>query len=724
MLKRPLFTVAVTAVFACFFAVNLSANTILPILITFALAAGVLLLLRRRVAVAKSLALVLLTAVLAASYTLFTLSHAVAPVASLAGQTADITAEVTAPPTTFDTYVLIPVRFTSVDLTDAPQEFDGYLYSDDGYALGTGDRITGTVCFKAVSDYRAEQYYSAGKYITATLTATESVTRAEDGFSLTRLIADIRAYLKEFYSKNLNEPEAAFLQGVTLNDKSGFTDEMYSNFSRSGISHIVAVSGMHLTILCGAMRVLLRKIRLPERVAALLMIPFVLFIIAVVGFPISAIRAGIMVIITLIGSVFFKRSDALTSLGVAALLILAFQPLAVLSLSFQLSFAATLGLILLANPIDRVLCARTANWRFFGRVVAFISPYFSVSLAASIFTLPIAALQFGYIPLIAPLTNLCLLFTVSLAMIFGILAAVLAPLTFLSMPCLLVAGLSSKYILAVAKFFANLSFATLSFESVGMKLALAGGILLIAIAILKNANRRNIFVASLLCVILLAGTTFADRIIARNTVEIRVFQSETGICAAVSRGREVMLIGTGDRYSMFDANDYLLLRGGRRFGYVLLPDTSETFAKAWNPLIHTTEYDMILAQGDGAYESVFLSPEIDAVRDPVDTLTPFEDVTVQMLRTEDGNGALVSVFDKTILIAEQNLPDRSADILICTTPNTEGIDNFETVIIAGRGDVAAMNAATIQNDTNAYIVDDATLRLRFYKDHYTLGRTT
>lgn len=725
MLRRPLFAVSICVVLGCYFGANAPATPLLVVLCLCAVAAAVFAVLHRRISAAKSVAALLMAFVLAGGYTLFLLSHTVAPIAALAGQTAQIAAKVTAPPDAQDSYVRLSVRVSSVAIADAPQQFDAYLYSDDGYAFEVGDQLCGTVQFKAVSDYRAEQYYAEGRYITATLTEIETVTRAGDDFSLSRMFAGMRAYLKQFFLGNLNPDEAALLCGITINDKSAFTDAMLDAFSRSGISHIVAVSGMHLSVLCGAMQSLLARFRLSVRICSLLMLFFVVFVVAAVGFPISAVRAGIMLALTLLGRIFFKRSDALTSLGVAAILILLFNPLAVLSLSFQLSFSATLGLIVLANPLDRAIRARTAGWRFFGKGIALVSPYFSVSLAASIFTLPFVVLQFGYAPLVAPLTNSFLLFTVSLAMIFALLAAVLAPIGFLSNLCLLIAGLAGKYILAVSRLFAKLSFATLSFEGVGMKLALAGCIALIAIPVLYNGLRRRRLTAVLLCICLLASAALCQQISAQSRVEVRTFQSESGICVAVRRGRACMLIGTGDRNSMLCANTYLQACNAQRFCCVLLPDTEDTFANAWNPLIHDGKYDMILAQGDGKYAAVFDSPRLHAVREPIDTLTPFDGVRVQMVRTAYGNGARVTVFQRTILIAPHNLPGERADVLICTAPQSQGIGDFEAVLVAGRGDTAALYAAALQQQTKLYIVDDASLSLTFNQDgHYTLRRMT
>ena len=699
--------------FASIIAVYMPSGITYWIVTVLAAAAGLALIIGRAGHTARRLALIFGVTALACGYTLFNILTAVAPVNSLSGETAEVTAIVTESPGYYDDHVRLTVKFEEVSLPGAPDNFKGILYCREGLLLDAGDRFTAEVTFRGIPESSREYYYAEGIYISASLDKALTVDRAEDRFSLYGSISGIRNYLKSFFYDSLNDEEAALLTGISINDKSGFTDEMSVNFKRAGLSHIVAVSGMHLSIIAGVVSLILSKLRLSRRMSSVIMLPVVLFIMAVAGFTPSVIRAGIMVSVMLIGGMFFRKSDSLSSLGAAAIILIAINPLCTLSVSFQLSFAATAGLIILSPEIDSLLCKHRFKSTVLNRMRDYLSVYFSVSAAATVFTLPVAALRFESVSVIAPISNTVLLSAVSVTLVTALLAAMLAPVAFLSRPLMLISGICCKFILAVSEFFGNLSVATVSFAPTVLKLALAAAVFIVVLAVIISPRRRTVTTAMLLSTIILLSSGLAYGIISRNDISLRVFSTDEGISAAVSKGRECMLIGSGDRDTYYQAESFLENRNSRSYKYVLLPDMDDTFGKGSIWLINSSKYDMILAQGEGRYRSVLRASESEVDYRNIDGMTPFGGAEIQLVRSDGGNGVLLSLNGLRIFVAEECPADVGsiADIVICLSAAAENTGDTGMVILCGDYEDAAKTADVIQNKTDVCVVGESSVQI-------------
>ena len=132
---------------------------------------------------------------------------------------------------------------------------------------------------------------------------------------------------------------------LLLGDRTALSPTLRRDFSRAGVSHLLAVSGLHLTLLFGMLALLLRFLRLPRRVRAVLLTLAAAGYLALLGFPPSATRAAVMLGFVYLSWLCAASADPLTSLGLAGALILGISPCAVADAGFWMSFSATLGLL-------------------------------------------------------------------------------------------------------------------------------------------------------------------------------------------------------------------------------------------------------------------------------------------------------------------------------------------------------------------------------------------
>lgn len=216
----------------------------------------------------------------------------------------------------------------------------------------------------------------------------------------------------------------SFARALLLGDDNDIGYEMNTAFKISGVRHIIAVSGLHVSILFGLIYLLTARKRL---LTTLVGIPLVFLFAALAGFTPSVIRASIMHILMVLAGLFDREYDAPTAMGFAAVFILAQDPLAATSLGFQLSFGCVAGILLFYGPIRSYLLhekrlGRYKKKPYIGGLVRGFASSLAVSLGAVSLTTPLCAMYFGAVSLISPLTNLLVLWMVTFVF-YGIMAA-------------------------------------------------------------------------------------------------------------------------------------------------------------------------------------------------------------------------------------------------------------------------------------------------------------
>ncbi len=224
--------------------------------------------------------------------------------------------------------------------------------------------------------------------------------------------------------------QSLFPQGTTGFAKAlllGQTDELdyktNSDLKTSGIAHVVAVSGMHVTILFGLLYFVTARRRL---LVVLLGFPALFFFAAMVGFSPSVTRACLMNGLMMVGLLFEREYDSFTSLAFAVLVMLLGNPYVVVSVSFQLSVMCMVGIFLLAGPIRDWLMEkrRLGKYRRARRLLYSFSVAVGISLGATITTAPLCALYFGMVSIVSLITNILTLWLITYVF-YGIMAACL-----------------------------------------------------------------------------------------------------------------------------------------------------------------------------------------------------------------------------------------------------------------------------------------------------------
>lgn len=223
------------------------------------------------------------------------------------------------------------------------------------------------------------------------------------------------------------EPSASLLAGILLGIESGIAREVRDAFNATNTAHIIAISGFNITIIAGVLAALARRV-VGERRATLVVIVGLVVYTLLVGAAPSVVRAAIMGALSVLALHYHRPNAALNALGAAALVMLALNPFSLYDVGFQLSFLATLGLILYVAPLQTLFerwFARFTTSERAKRIVGALNDSFIVTLAAQITTTPLIVFTFHRLSLIGLLTNLLILPLQPAVMIGGGLAMII-----------------------------------------------------------------------------------------------------------------------------------------------------------------------------------------------------------------------------------------------------------------------------------------------------------
>lgn len=245
------------------------------------------------------------------------------------------------------------------------------------------------------------------------------VEKGKGSFLYTALLS-VKSRAKYIIDAQLSEPQSSFVSALILGLKRQVPQEMRTWFAQSGTAHLLAVSGLHISILTKMLMIFLINTLLIRRqhafwFAAVLISLFILL----AGAPSSAVRAGIMGLALLYAEKLGRPYSSMRILLLAAVAMLLINPkLLKADIGFQLSFTAVLGLYFL-SPWFNQYFKKVPNFRLIP-----IRQYLSATLSAQIFVLPLILYYFGNLSLIAPVANILILSMMPLVMVFGFLFAV------------------------------------------------------------------------------------------------------------------------------------------------------------------------------------------------------------------------------------------------------------------------------------------------------------
>ena len=235
---------------------------------------------------------------------------------------------------------------------------------------------------------------------------------------ISKVINSVQNNMKSNINKILNEEEAALCIGILVGDREAISEQTEDNFKKSNLTHMLAVSGSHITYIINALAMLLGKTS--KRTSKIFTIIILIFFMALTGFTFSVIRACIMGILVLLASLMYRKPDTINNLGISSFIILLFNPYAISDAGFLLSYGGTIGIVLLGDKIENAIYKEeNKNKNIINKIIKYIIISFSITLSANLIIIPIMAYNFSTVSFTFWISNILAAPIMEIATIFG-----------------------------------------------------------------------------------------------------------------------------------------------------------------------------------------------------------------------------------------------------------------------------------------------------------------
>jgi competence protein ComEC len=330
-----------------------------------------------------------------------------------------------------------------------------FQYGDEIYFEGKLEEPENFLDFDFKAYLAKEGIYSIVNY------PKLEIVKNSQGSVIKSFLLKIKNSFEEKINSILPEPESSFLGGLLLGERQSLNADLKEKMQKSGTSHLIALSGYNITIICSAILSLLLFFGLKRGVAFWLSVLFVILFVLMTGASASVVRAGIMGILFLLSQKIGRLYHPRNALFLAGLGMILINPKILrFDFAFQLSFAATLGLIYFHPFFERILKSDKSSFLNWRSVLA-------TTLSAQLAVLPLIILRFGYFPVVSPLSNIFILSLIPITMLLGFLAGILG---FVFSGLATIFGFLSYLLLKVEiliiSFFGSFKFAIISLDKI------------------------------------------------------------------------------------------------------------------------------------------------------------------------------------------------------------------------------------------------------------------
>ncbi len=266
------------------------------------------------------------------------------------------------------------------------------IYEHNDFKFGDKIAFNG-LCFESYSDKQNTKYTFISKGAPIKCDVIVLLSKNSAAFP-TNIVPDLRNYILKIGDEFFDGETAMMFKALTAGDKSAYSDELSEKMSIAGISHIAAVSGLHVSILALTLYNLIKK---KNRVlATCLSVVLAILFALITGASPSTIRATIMFISFILSKLFIRESDSFTALCFSAMLLSLVNPYVIFDWGFILSFLSVLGIMIFSSPIN-------SHLRFLPK---FLREAIATTVSAQIMTTPALTNMFGEISVYSVLANI------------------------------------------------------------------------------------------------------------------------------------------------------------------------------------------------------------------------------------------------------------------------------------------------------------------------------
>lgn len=520
-------------------------------------------------------------------------------------------------------------------------------------------------------------YPSSGEY-----TVTD-VPEGEKPFA--KKIVDIREAIKNAVHRALPGDCGALATALLIGDRSNLSSGIISDFRLSGITHIICVSGFHLSICANFILALLEKMRIRERLASVITSIAVIMFMLIAGMTYSVVRSGIMMLIYLFGNILRKNRDSLNSLGFSLTAIAVYNPFAMGSVSLQLSTLSTLGIILYSQYVKPVIdkkIRKNDNVYLADVLISFIDAVM-IPVSATAFTLPVSMniySEFNFAVyasniLAVPISSVCILLS-ACAAIWGFVfdGNFNIPATGTEVFC--------RLLIKISEVFSDFDLLTFRADEDTGAVIVCGVFMLCSMAVFMAFSGKSLVkLTCVLCAVVFTFGLMFSSVSREYETRITVTDVGNGTAVFASKNGENVLIGCGGTdFLGAEKIRRVTEKYGNKTDLLIIPDAGESSASYLNKtLLYSTPDSVYCGALPYGSELLLGSSNVNGLNGSFSSenfdFTYFSSDGADFLYAETSDMSALVCFDA---VSDYSLlPDnfKNADVIITRNDYPENIDN-------------------------------------------------
>ena len=373
-----------------------------------------------------------------------------------------------------------------------------YVYTNKSLKIGDIIKTKSTLLFPSkkrnYSDFNAPIQYAINDIDYKMYPDNIYIEGHKDTFMCR--INEISYKIEERIYKLYNKTDSGILTAMTLGNRQNINEEIYTLYKSAGIVHIIAISGLHISIFCSILFFLIKPIG--RKLSALIIILFLIFYSILTGCSVSVLRASIMTSLFILSGVVGKKYDLLSSTAIACSILLIYNPYYIYDLGFQYSFIAVFAIGLSSEILKK--------YKIKNKYLSL----FITSLLVSLATKPITIYNFYYINLIDVFTNIVAITIIEIVLICGLFSIAVS---YLSITIGTIFALPVHYLLLLIEKSATLSLKIpISHINTGGFSATLIIIIYITLFVFYKflINRKSYCIAFIICIIICSSACFEN----------------------------------------------------------------------------------------------------------------------------------------------------------------------------------------------------------------------
>lgn len=513
----------------------------------------------------------------------------------------------------------------------------------------------------------------------------------EDEKPFKKTIVDLREKIKNAVHRAVPGDSGSLATALLIGDRSNLSSDILSDFRLSGMTHIICVSGFHLSLCAAFLLFLLKKLKIGDRIASAITVFAVILFMLIAGMTYSVMRSGIMMLLYLFSNIIRKKRDSLNSLGFSLAVIAIYNPFAMGSVGLQLSALSTLGLILYSQYIKPKINAffRKNDNIFFGEVLLSIIDAVLIPVAATLFTLPVYMNiynEFNFAVyasnvLGVPIATLCILFSAGAAL-FGLVFS--GGVNFFGTA----AEIFCTLLIKISKIFADFELLTFRADSDSSSVLVCGVLLFCSMAILMAySGKKHYKLSCVLCAVVFTFGLMFISVSRESETRINVIDVGNGTSVLVSKNGENILVGCGGtEFLGAERINDVIEKTGCSLDCIIVPDAEFSSASYLNKILFQIRPDAVYS-GSLPYGSGLLldDSEIYDIYEALHT----ENFNMEFVSCGAADCVYIESTDMTALVCfdpvfdYSDLPSefRNADVIITRNDYPDNIENLNCKLV-------------------------------------------